>query len=112
MLRDGTLPAVAPARVRPELFGPPAPRPVPAVVLPRRFGWIQRMMPEWQAHWINHWRLQLEEFLTDPELLAMLAAAPQTRRVLRPICAPGLGWRCCSSAMTCRWCGICVTGWR
>jgi len=94
MLRDGTLPAVgpavgpavAPARVRPELFGPPAPRPVPAVVLPRRFGWIQRMMPEWQAHWINHWRLQLEEFLADPELLAMLAAAPQTRRVLRPIC--------------------------
>jgi hypothetical protein len=83
-VRDGALPEVAPARhqtqsqeARPRPSSPPA-------LLPRGFGWIIRMVPKpWL---VNHWRAQLNEMLDDPELVAIVAVAPQMGRELRPLC--------------------------
>jgi hypothetical protein len=80
-VRDGRLPAVAPARSR---VGSRRPTPPPAVRLPRQFGWIVRTVP--QPWLIGHWRGLLEGMLEDPELAAVIAVAPQMGRELRPLC--------------------------
>ena len=49
--------------------------------LPRRFGWLIRLLPETACS-----RSQLSHFLSDPELAALLAAAPQLDLVLRRLC--------------------------
>ena len=82
-MRAGTLPAAVARRSR---AGVARTVPVvpPAVVVPRRFGWVHRMMDEpWH---LNCWRNEMEVMLEDPELLAVLAAAPQMGRELRPLC--------------------------
>ena len=49
--------------------------------LPGGFGWLVRLAPETTCH-----GSQLQHLLSDPEMTALLAAAPQIRRLLRPLC--------------------------
>jgi len=76
-VRSGTLPAPARRRAassRPRT-APPAPR------LPRGFVWVPRLVPE-----ANGYASQLQHLLADPAMVALLAAAPQAGRILRPLC--------------------------
>jgi hypothetical protein len=58
----------------------PAAAPKPAA-LPRRIAWLVRLVPETAAG-----ASQLQHLLAGPEMAALVAAAPQTGRVLRPLC--------------------------
>ena len=49
--------------------------------LPQGFGWLARLAPS-----ILPLRSQVCHLLRDPELAALLAAAPQAARLLRPLC--------------------------
>ena len=50
--------------------------------LPRTFGWLLPMLPE-----AVQYRAQLDHLMRDPEMLALLEAAPAPMaRVLRPLC--------------------------
>ena len=51
-------------------------------VLPVQFGWLVRMA----AHEAAGFGSQLRAVLAHPEMRALLAAAPQVGRVLRPLC--------------------------
>ena len=85
--RAGTLRAavVGVRKVRPERFGPPAPK--PAVRLPWKSGWLLRMVPGTVSTvGVAGYRPWLEHILADPETVAMLAIAPQIGRTLRPLC--------------------------
>ena len=60
------------------------PRPTrPAARLPGRSGWLLRLAPALET---RLGRAQVESLLGDPELRALLAAAPQAGRILRPLC--------------------------
>jgi len=50
--------------------------------LPRRFGWLLPLVPAEAAGYAG----QVRAVLAEPEMMALLAAAPQARRVLRPLC--------------------------
>jgi hypothetical protein len=56
----------------------PSPR---APRLPNTFGWLIRLVPAAACS-----RSQLQHLLSDPEIAALLTAAPQIGRVLRPLC--------------------------
>ncbi len=73
-LRAGTLPAGC-ARRRSGRSGPPPRR------LPRGFAWLVRLVPEAACS-----ASQLQHLLGEPEMAALIAAAPQMRRMLRPLC--------------------------
>ena len=49
--------------------------------LPEGFAWLVRLVPEAAAY-----GSQLHHLLSDPEMAALLAAAPQAGRILRPLC--------------------------
>ena len=51
--------------------------------LPRGFAWLIRLAPETACG-----AEQLRYFLADPEVAALLAAAPRIARALRPLCRP------------------------
>jgi len=77
-IREGNY---APRRFAPHRK-PETPRPRPPSRLPQKFGWLLPLVP----HSVGH-RSQLEYLLRDPEMLALLAAAPATlRRPLRSLC--------------------------
>ncbi len=81
-MRNGTLPA----RRRPGAGSPRPASPRPASVpppprLPRGFAWVPRLVPE-----ANGYASQLRHLLAEPEMAALLAAAPQAGRILRPLC--------------------------
>ena len=80
-LRDGTYRPPAPRGPR----GPNGkPRP-PTLAWPQRMpnhhAWLVRMSRPFFAH-----GSYLEQFLRDPEMQALIQAAPQLRRLFRPIC--------------------------
>ena len=82
-VRAGRLPAAPVVRRRvaavPRGFRPPGvPQPLQ---LPRGFGWLLRLVRETAA-----FSGQVETLLADPEMAALLAASPQARRILRPLC--------------------------
>lgn len=52
-----------------------------ASALPRRVAWLLRLVPESAAG-----ASQLQHLLAGPEMAALVAAAPQTGRVPRPLC--------------------------
>ena len=52
-----------------------------AVVLPRNFGWLIRVLGWEAAGYAGH----LEHLLQQPEVAAVMDACPRARRVLRPI---------------------------
>lgn len=56
--------------------GPEVPR------LPRRFAWLLPMVPYEAAGFAS----QLRHTLSDPEMVALLAASPRLGAVLRPLC--------------------------
>ena len=62
---------------------PPAAPPLSTPVrLPQRFGWLGLHLPEARGH-----GAQLAHMLSDPEMVALIAAAPaQAGRILRPLC--------------------------
>ena len=72
--------ARAPARLR---AAPATPRlrPRPPLALPQGFAWLLRLAPTTVPL-----RSQVCHWLGDPELAALLAAAPQALRILRPLC--------------------------
>ncbi len=72
-LRHGTPRTVVTPRTQ-------APR-KPAVVMPRRFGWL---LPSGK-HDAVCFGGQVQHLLQEPEMAAMLAEYPQSRRVLRPL---------------------------
>lgn len=57
------------------------PREPPRLRLPRGFGWLIREVRE-----TVQYGGQVSHILDDPEMLALLAAAPQAGRILRPLC--------------------------
>ncbi len=50
--------------------------------LPRGFGWLLPLVPYQAAGFAS----QLQGVLAEPEMVALLAAAPQARRVMAPLC--------------------------
>ena len=54
----------------------------PAVRMPRTFGWLLLK----GKHHAAGYGAQLQTVLNTPEMLALLEASPQARRVLRPLC--------------------------
>ncbi len=54
----------------------------PASVLPRRFGWLVAA----GKHQAVCYGGQLKHLLQEPEMQALLAASPQAKRILRPLC--------------------------
>ena len=72
----GTLPA---PRRRPRAPRPARPRPPP--LLPRGVAWLLRLVPEAAGG-----ASQLQHLLADAEMAALIAAAPQAGRILRPLC--------------------------
>ena len=69
----------SPAQSRPALSRPRARDARPR--LPGGFGWLIRLSPAAACH-----GGQLQRLLADPEMAALLAAAPRMARVLRPLC--------------------------
>jgi hypothetical protein len=55
---------------------------VPSRVWPGRFGWLVRLMSYQAAGYGS----QLRVMLGQPDMVALLLAAPQAARILRPIC--------------------------
>jgi len=49
--------------------------------LPHKFAWLVRLVPEAACY-----GSQLRHLLAEPEMAALLAASPQARRLLRPLC--------------------------
>jgi len=49
--------------------------------LPENFAWLVRLVPE-----AANYGGQLQQLLSDPEMQALLAAAPEAGRILRPLC--------------------------
>ncbi len=78
--RAGTL---KPTRKRPSRKGEAraTPRTNKLAALPRRAGWLTRMVPE--ASWGGG---TLTQVLYTPDILAFITAVPQARRILRPLC--------------------------
>jgi hypothetical protein len=50
--------------------------------LPRRFGWLLPLVPAEAAGYAG----QVRAVLAEPEMVALIAAAPQARQVLAPLC--------------------------
>jgi hypothetical protein len=66
--------------------GRPTPDPKPPRqrerLLPQKFGWLIRFVPYEAACFGS----QLQHLLCQPEMVALLEAAPQAGRILRPLC--------------------------
>jgi hypothetical protein len=81
---DGTLTAPKPRaspRKPPCSADDAAPRTRPPPILPRRFGWLCRLVPS-LASVAGH---QMEALLHEPELEAMAAASPEVGRLVRSL---------------------------
>ena len=78
MWQAGTLPPPRPSR--PSSGTPREARPRPPSVLPRTFGWLDRLLPEGKC------AVVLDYVLRHRDFAAFLAAAPQAGRLLRPLC--------------------------
>ena len=76
-IRAGT--AAPRRRATPRPAGDRPRKPYPR--LPRRFAWLPPLVPGAGAY-----GSQLQHLLADPEMAALLAAAPQAGRILRPLC--------------------------
>ncbi len=74
--RSGTLRAPRPRAPRPARATPAAPRPR----LPGAQGWLPRLIPH-----TGSFHDTVANLLADPDTLALLAAAPQAGRILRPL---------------------------
>jgi hypothetical protein len=74
-------PAKPPPALPPTVLPPDAAAAVaPVLRLPRGFGWFNRLVPASSGYAL------LQSQLSDPEVAALMAAAPQVGRLLRPLC--------------------------
>ena len=67
---------------------PTEPKPKPALTLPRGFAWLIRLLPNGPAAPIvpgANARLELQHFMEDPIVQALLATHPSLGRILRPL---------------------------
>ncbi len=78
-MQAGTLRRYPARRAAPPAAGPRR-RPKPPV-LPSGHGWLVRLMPEVAVSGAH-----LQNLLADPDMPALLGAAPQLRRAMRPLC--------------------------
>jgi hypothetical protein len=81
---DGTLTppkSRSTARKTPRPPDDAAPRTRPPPVLPRRFGWLCRLVPPLASQAGE----QMERLLNDPELEAMAKASPEVGKLIRPL---------------------------
>jgi hypothetical protein len=60
----------------------PKPPRQPERLLPRKFGWLIRFVPYEAACFGS----QLQHLMSQPEMMALIEAAPQAGRILRPLC--------------------------
>ena len=82
-VRAGTLPAGRRAAVASAPASPRPPRPPSPDGMPAGFAWLIRL-GGWQAAGFGS---QLQHLLSNPEMVALISAAPrQMGRVLRPLC--------------------------
>jgi hypothetical protein len=81
--RAGTLPKPRLRPRKPSARPRPAPLPDAPKLPPRSRGWLIKLLTEpWH---VAAWRASLQTWLTDPELPALVLAAPQAGRILRPL---------------------------
>jgi hypothetical protein len=85
-IRAGTLPKPRAPRARKPLAdseaNPPPKKPRKKNLLPSRDAWLIRLMG-WH---VGNLGSQLGHLLQDPDMAALIAAAPQLGRMLRPLC--------------------------
>jgi hypothetical protein len=74
--------APARQRTRPASVVPARKAPAPGLRLPRGQAWLIRLLPGEAASY----GCQLQALLADPAMAALLAAAPEAGRILRPLC--------------------------
>ncbi len=74
--------APARQRTRPAATVPARAAPAPGLRLPRSQAWLIRLLPGEAASY----GCQLQALLADPQMAALLAAAPEAGRILRPLC--------------------------
>jgi hypothetical protein len=81
--RQAAVAAAATTPSRPPIDRPPIDRkPRQKNPLPQKFGWLAKLIPEAVCY-----GSQLEHLFRDPEMAALLEAAPEPmRRTLRPLC--------------------------
>ena len=80
-IRIGKAPAPRRRVSRPASSRPKSPLPI-WLRLPNGFAWLVRLVPHEAADFGS----QLTHLLTDPEMIALVSAHPETGRVLRPLC--------------------------
>ena len=76
----GSLPKPRAAQPRPASARPDSPRPK-LIAIPKSHLWLVRLVQP-TAHYI----VPVENFLANPETRALVEAAPQAGRILRPLC--------------------------
>jgi hypothetical protein len=81
-LTAGHLPAGRPAAPGRPRTRPARKAPAAALRLPRSHTWLIRLLPGEAASY----GCQLQALLADPAMAALLAAAPEAGRILRPLC--------------------------
>ncbi len=83
LTRRHVAPPTPARRAPPAPWVPPTPwaPPAPSPRLPYKFAWLVRLVPEAACY-----GSQLRHLLAEPEMAALLAASPQARRLLRPLC--------------------------
>jgi len=74
--------APARQRTRPASTAPARKAPAAILRLPRSQAWLIRLLPGEAASY----GCQLQALLADPAMAALLAAAPEAGRILRPLC--------------------------
>jgi hypothetical protein len=74
--------APARQRTRPASTAPARKAPAAGLRLPRSQAWLIRLLPGEAASY----GCQLQALLADPQMAALLAAAPEAGRILRPLC--------------------------
>ncbi len=81
-LTAGHSPAGRPAASRPQRTRSARKAPAAGLRLPRGRAWLIRLLPGEAASY----GCQLQALLADPQMAALLAAAPEAGRILRPLC--------------------------
>ncbi len=81
-LTAGRSPAGRPAAPARPRTRPARKAPAPGLRLPRGQAWLIRLLPGEAASY----GCQLQALLADPQMAALLAAAPEAGRILRPLC--------------------------
>ena len=80
LVAQGRLPPPRARAANPRTPTPPDPDREQPLRLPQGFGWLIPLVPM-----VGNFGTQLEHLLDDPEMRALIEAAPQAKRLLRPL---------------------------